>query len=70
MTRGVLAHQGRNTAMTDTNAWAKFTTAELKIKLPALQKLIDDGTLTDRSADHQFTEIAIIENELARRDGA
>lgn len=70
MTRGLLAHQGREMAMTETNAWAKFTTAELKTKPAALQELIDGGALTDRSVDHQFTEITIIENELARRDGA
>ena len=70
MTRGLLAHQGRETAVPETNAWAKFTIAELKTKLAALQELIDGGALTDRSLDHQFMEIAIIENELARRDGA
>ena len=37
--------------------------------LATLQKLIDSGTLADRSVDHQFTEIAITVNELARRDG-
>jgi hypothetical protein len=52
-----------------TDAWAKFTTAELKAKLEALQELIEGGTLTDRSLDHQFTEIAFIERELASRDG-
>lgn len=55
--------------MMQTDAWAKFTTAEPKAKLAALQELIDSGTLTDRSVDHQFTEIAFIERELVRRDG-
>ncbi|NIA72104.1 hypothetical protein HBA54_26280 [Pelagibius litoralis] len=49
------------------NAWAKFTTVELSTKLRELQELIDNGILTERSAEYQLTEIAIIENELARR---
>ena len=55
--------------MKQTDAWAKFTTAELKAKLAALQELIEGGMLTDRSVDHQFTEIAFIERELATRNG-
>jgi hypothetical protein len=52
------------------NVWAKFTTAELQTKLAELLKLVDSGTLTVRSLDNQFTEIGIIENEVARRDDA
>ena len=69
MTRALLVHRGRMREMKQTDAWAKFTTAELKAKLEALQELIESGTLTDRSLDHQFTEIAFIERELASRDG-
>ena len=54
--------------MNETNAWARLTTAELGTKLRELRKLIDSGILTDRSADRQLAEIAIIENELARRN--
>lgn len=70
MTRGLLARRGRDTAMKETNAWAKFTTAELKTKLAALRELTDCGALTDRSVVHQFSEIIFIEHELARPDGA
>lgn len=56
--------------MSQSDAWAKFTTAELKVKLAALRKLINSGMLTARSVDHQVTEIAFIEDELARRDAA
>ena len=45
--------------MSEPNAWASFTTMEL----------IDSGMLTERSVESQLTEIAIIENELARRHG-
>ena len=51
------------------NAWAKFATVELETKLADLQKLVESGMLTVRSLEHQFTEIAIIENEFAGRDG-
>ena len=53
----------------EANPWAKFTSAELERKLHELRKLIDSGMLTDRSMEHQFTEVGIIENELSRRDG-
>jgi hypothetical protein len=57
-------------AMTkEENAWAKFTAVELETKLAELRKLADSATLTERSLEHQFTEITIIENELAGRDG-
>lgn len=52
-----------------TESWTTFTTAELREKLTTLRKLIDSGTLTARSEDHQVTEIAFIESELAKRDG-
>jgi hypothetical protein len=55
--------------MKQTDAWAKFTTAELETKLAELRKLVDGDMLTDRSMDQQFTEIAFIERELASRDG-
>ena len=55
--------------MKELDAWTKFSTDELKMKITALRDLIDSGMLTDRSIDYQFTEIAIIENELAARDG-
>ena len=52
----------------DQNAWAVFTTIELKAKLAELQKLVDSDMLSDRSLQHQFIELGIIENELAERD--
>ena len=55
--------------MKEMDAWTKVSTDELKMKIAALRDLIDSGMLTDRSIDYQFTEIAIIENELAARDG-
>ena len=55
--------------MNDMDAWTRFSTEELRMKVAALRDLIDSGMLTDRSIDYQFTEIAIIENELAARDG-
>jgi hypothetical protein len=69
MTRALLVDRGSNTAMKQTDAWAKFTTVELETKFAELQKLVDSGMMTDRSLDHQFTEIAFIERELATRDG-
>ncbi len=53
----------------EANPWAKFSKAELETKLGELRKLIDSGMLTDRSLEHQFTEVGIIENELAGRNG-
>jgi len=38
------------------------------MKLAELQKLVDSGRLTDRSLEHQLTEMGIIENELAGRN--
>ena len=56
--------------MMNTSAWRKFTTEELEGTLAVLRELIDGGRLTDRSAEHQFVEIGIIESELAKRHGA
>ncbi len=53
----------------EANPWATFTRAELEAKLGELRKLIDSGMLTDRSLEHQLTEVGIIENELAGRNG-
>jgi hypothetical protein len=69
MTQRQRAYREPDAAAKEDNAWAKFTTVELETKLAELKKLVDSGTLTDRSLEHQFTEIAIIENELAGRDG-
>ena len=55
--------------MNETNAWAKFSSAELETKIAVLRDLIESGMLTDRSTENQFAEIALIENELATRDG-
>ena len=63
------ASRSRIQAAQSANPWAKFTSAELETKLEELRKLIDSGMLTDRSMEHQFTEVGIIENELSRRDG-
>jgi len=63
------AYREMDAATKERNAWARFTTVELETKLAELRKLVDSGTLTDRSLEHQFAEIGIIENELAKRDG-
>lgn len=62
-------HRETGLSPKDANPWAKFTCAELEAKLHELRKLIDSGMLTDRSMEHQLTEVGIIENELSRRDG-
>ena len=60
----------RNGAGTeDVNLWSRFTAMELETKRAELEKLIDSGMLTDRSLGNQLNELALIENELARRDG-
>lgn len=69
MTESQCTFQVIDAATKAQNAWAKFTTVELETKLADLRKLVESGTLTDRSLEHQFTEIVIIENELAGRDG-
>ncbi len=69
MTQRQRAYRELDAATKEQNAWAKFTTFELKTKLAELRTLVDSGTLADRSLEHQFTEIVIIENELAGRDG-
>jgi len=69
MTRALLVDRGSNTAMKQTDAWAKCTTVELETKFVELQKMVDSGMMTDRLLDYQFTEVAFIERELATRDG-
>ena len=69
MTQRPCTHRETSLPMKEVNPWAKFTSAELETKLHELRKLIDSGMLTDRSMEHQFTEVGIIENELSRRDG-
>ena len=69
MTQRSCARAGTNLSLKEANPWAKFTSAELETKLHELRKLIASGMLTDRSLEHQFTEVGIIENELSRRDG-
>lgn len=69
MTPRPSAHRKTSLPPKETNPWAKFTVAELERKLEELRKLIDSGTLTNRSLEHQYTEMGIIENELSRRDG-
>ena len=51
------------------SSYQRFSTTELCKKRAELKVLIDSGMLTDRSLDNQHAEIAMIENELARRDG-
>lgn len=69
MTRRQYANRKASVPVREANPWAKFTTGELASKLRELRKLIDSGTLTDRSLDRQFTEVGIIENELTKRNG-
>ena len=69
MTQRSSAQPEKRLSPKEVNPWAKFTSAELETKLHELRKLIDSGMLTDRSMEHQVTEIGIIENELSRRDG-
>ena len=69
MTQRSCAHRETSLPPKEANPWAKFTSAELETKLHVLRKLIDSGMLTDRSIEHQLTEVGIIENELSRRDG-
>ena len=61
--------QRRSAPAPATNAWGGFTREELETKLVELRRLVDGGRLSDRSLDHQYTEISIIERELAGRDG-
>jgi hypothetical protein len=42
---------------------------ELEQKLMVLREAIEICMLTDRSAEHQLTEIGIIEGELAEHHG-
>ena len=70
MTSRQCTYREMDAATKEQNVWAKFTTSELQTKLAELLKLVDSGTLTVRSLEHQFTEIGIIEKELAGRDDA
>jgi hypothetical protein len=69
MTQRQRAYRELDAATKEENAWAKFTTFELEIKLAELRKLVESDTLTDGSLEHQIAEMGIIENELAKRDG-
>ncbi len=69
MTQRPPARRQRSAPTPVANAWAGFTRGELETKRAELRGLIDGGRLSDRSLDQQFTEIALIERELARRDG-
>lgn len=69
MTQKQSANPKLDADMEETNVWARFTTAELETKRADLCKLVDGDMLTDRSLHHQFTEIALIEQELEKRDG-
>ena len=69
MTQRSCARPEKSPSPQEVNPWAKFTSAELETKLDELRKLIASGMLTDRSIEHQVTEVGIIENELSRRDG-
>jgi hypothetical protein len=51
------------------SAWEQFTSAEREQKLMVLRELIESCMLTDRSAEHQLTEIGVIESELVKRHG-
>ena len=51
------------------SAWERFTRAELEQKLVLLRELIESGMPTDRSAEHQLTELGAIEGVLATRHG-
>jgi len=51
------------------SAWEQFPSAELEQKLMVLREVIESCMLTDRSAEHQLTEIGIIESELAEHRG-
>ena len=54
--------------MAPDSSYQRFSTGELREKHAELKALIDSGMLTNRSLDNQHAEIAMIENELARRD--
>jgi hypothetical protein len=51
------------------SAWERFMSAELEQKLMVLRQAIESCMLTDRSAEHQLTEIGIIASELAECHG-
>jgi hypothetical protein len=51
------------------SAWEQFTSAKLEQKLMVLREAIESCMLTDHPAEHQLTEIGIIESEVAERHG-
>ena len=69
MTQRSCARPETSLSPKEANPWAKLASAELETKLDELRKLITGGMLTDRSMEHQFTEVGIVETGLSRRDG-
>jgi len=51
------------------SAWEQFMSAELERKLMVLRHAIEICMLTDHPAEHQLTEIGIIESELVEHHG-
>ena len=51
------------------SAWEQFTSAKLEQRLMVLREAIESCMLTDHPAEHQLTEIGIIESELAEHHG-
>jgi hypothetical protein len=51
------------------SAWEQFMSAKLEQKLMVLREPIESCMLTDHPAEHQLTEIGIIESELVKRHG-
>jgi hypothetical protein len=51
------------------SAWERFMSAKLEQKLMVLREPIESCMLTDHPAEHQLTEIGIIESELVKRHG-
>jgi hypothetical protein len=51
------------------SAWELFMNAEPEQKLIMLREAIESCMLTDRPAEHQLTEIGIVESELVKRHG-
>ena len=52
----------------DTSGWVRSNTKELNQKLAALYDLVERGVVADRSAEHQLTEIGIIEGAISKRN--
>ena len=51
------------------SAWEQFTSAKLEQKLMVLREAIESCMLTDHPAEHQLTEIGIIESKLVKPRG-